>query len=299
MQEQHYQTETEDAPVIVAEDTENVEEETISDVEPATAFLDWFQVKVRQRKRQFWLTFFAAHFLYIFIGFFAIGLLRSLLELSNHLSAEWIIHLNQATLFLMLGAWLGGNILLLYQFVRKPVATVDELSVHGDINLIGPLIDIARTASFQDRRVAYQTLTALLPRLKASDADLLYPKQYQFLVNTLKLNNLRPVSVEFKVAVIQALEQIGDEKALPVVEKLANMRPKNAEQERLRDAARECLPALLQRVDSAKPGHNLLRAAGLNDAVGEVLLRPATDTLEVAPQQLLRATHTDGAPPTL
>jgi hypothetical protein len=91
-----------------------------------------------------------------------------------------------------------------------------------------------------------------------------------------------------KIAALRALEQVGDETALPVVEKLA----KSAGDTQVRFAAQECLPFLQQRADQVRVEQTLLRASGPGSSA-DVLLRPASNGAEAAPQQLLRASRVD------
>jgi hypothetical protein len=81
------------------------------------------------------------------------------------------------------------------------------------------------------------------------------------------------------------MEQIGDERAFARVEKLIERPANTPEERRVREAAERCVPALLARTGSTQC---LLRAA--HKPAGSVgdLLRPAADTAQVLPDQLLR-----------
>lgn len=73
------------------------------------------------------------------------------------------------------------------------------------------------------------------------------------------------------LAILRALEQVGDEKALPAVERLVEIEPYH----KVGRAAEACLPALRQRVEQARLAQTLLRPASAPNAPSEVLLRPA------------------------
>jgi hypothetical protein len=138
-----------------------------------------------------------------------------------------------------------------------------------------------------------RALIRLLPRLQSTDACLLLQRQRKALNQFLQFNEsyggadsyLLP---DLKIAVLRALEQVGDETVLPTVEKLA----KSAGNPTVRLAAQECLPFLQQRTEEARVQQTLLRASGPG-ASPEVLLRPTTHGVETDPQQLLRASTVD------
>jgi hypothetical protein len=167
-----------------------------------------------------------------------------------------------------------------------------ELAEFEDIRSVGPL---AEALEYQDRElkaIAESKLTRLLPRLRASDASLLDEEQRKCLYRALRGRDTNLI-----LAVLKALEQIGDEQAVPFVQKLANGEGLAARNSGIRAAAQECLPALQERAERERASRELLRAASASDTPSDVLLRPAGGTIEADPQQLLRASgaeeHTD------
>jgi hypothetical protein len=167
--------------------------------------------------------------------------------------------------------------------VQKKVTK--ELAEFEDIRSVGPL---ALALEYQDRElkaVAENKLTRLLPRLQVSDAPLLDEEQRKCLYRALRGRN-----TELVLAILKALEQVGDEQAVPYVQKLADGEGIAATALRIREAAQACLPALQQRAELERSRQTLLRAASASDTPSDVLLRPASGALvEADPQQLLRA----------
>ena len=136
-------------------------------------------------------------------------------------------------------------------------------------------------------------LIQLLPRLQATDANLLTGSQRKQLYSKLSKSDRyfwynRYWNAELKTAILRALEQIGDEKAVPVVEKVA----RTARNPQVRTAAQECLPFLQQRAEQARIEQTLLRAS-TSTASPDTLLRPTVATTPTEPQQLLRASYTE------
>jgi hypothetical protein len=100
---------------------------------------------------------------------------------------------------------------------------------------------------------------------------------------------------DLTLAILKAWEQVGDEKALPAVERLAA----GTWDSRVRAAADACLPALRQRAELARQRDTLLRPASAPGTGSEVLLRPAAGPGETSAALLLRPVEgeTDGDTP--
>lgn len=95
--------------------------------------------------------------------------------------------------------------------------------------------------------------------------------------------------VELTLSVLKALEQIGDESAIPAVTELAETSAATPGMKRIQQAARECLPYLHIHADEMRQARTLLRAS--NPAFGgtDDLLRPSTPMKPYPhPEQLLR-----------
>ncbi|HLJ57687.1 MAG TPA: hypothetical protein VKT77_21810 [Chthonomonadaceae bacterium] len=143
------------------------------------------------------------------------------------------------------------------------------------------------------KSLARTKLIALLPKLSASDAHLFDEEQRNALNQALSQWS---ESEAFPVALLNALEQIGDERAVPYVEKLAAGHGMAARSLRVRAAAKACLPALHERIQLAKESATLLRGASVSSAsvAPDLLLRPASGAANgQAAGELLRAAAPD------
>jgi hypothetical protein len=131
-----------------------------------------------------------------------------------------------------------------------------------------------------------EALIRMLNNLRADHAVLLSREQLQILLSILQ--NPWRHNVRLKCAILKALEQIGDETALPVVEQL--IRSRGNIEDLVTAAARECLPYLQQRAQQQQQAQTLLRAsASAATNAPETLLRPASAIAANAdPEQLLR-----------
>lgn len=161
-----------------------------------------------------------------------------------------------------------------------------KLAEFEDIRIVGPL---AEALEFGDKNmraiITEEALIKLLPRLQASDAHLLNEDQRACLNRALKGKNTQLV-----LAILKAYEQVGDEKALPCVEKLAEGEGRSGKDERVQAEAIECLPHLKARIEQQRASQTLLRASDAIATPPEVLLRPAEATVsDTPPEQLLRA----------
>jgi hypothetical protein len=170
-----------------------------------------------------------------------------------------------------------------------------------DVRAIGPLIDTLKLEDRKIHAIALESLTELLPSLTANDSDLLTTEQRALLDSKLRgmpnrldgnLRSLSPAAHEqqiaFCIAILKAFGQVGDRTALPTVERLAQREAKTAEQQRVQEAARACLPLLKLRIEQQHSNQTLLRASSPADTDVETLLRPAKDSQETPSNQLLR-----------
>jgi hypothetical protein len=165
------------------------------------------------------------------------------------------------------------------------------LSKAGDPRAVGVLALALRDGDSYVRDVAERALRHLLPRVRASDAAYIAPDQMNALLH---LGYSDDYGQNLKIPLLTALEQIGDARALPVVEYLhADPSPQ------VREAARECLPFVQERVRRARESATLLRASAATGAITppDQLLRPAAAgmTPVTPPDQLLRAVEAQNA----
>jgi HEAT repeat protein len=156
------------------------------------------------------------------------------------------------------------------------------LANYDDIRVVGALTEALESQDKNVIAVAEQKLIQLLPRLRASDAGLLNEEQRKILNKTLP-NRKKP---GLAIAILKAYEQVGDEKALAVVEKIANGEGRAAPG--VKEAARVCLPALQKRAENERAARTLLRPSAAPDDPSGILLRPAQGVGETDPGLLLR-----------
>lgn len=183
------------------------------------------------------------------------------------------------------------------QHLRQRKRMTDQLAAspegRNDLRSIGPFIDAwggaYGTGDRQTREEAAEALIDLLPQLKASDSHLLDATHRDMLCQLLNIRVENPLykdvselfrpsrntAVDLRVATLRAFEQVGDSKALPVVERLAKEEVKSPGEKLIRDVARACLPALQQRVDQERQSKTLLRAADTTMSESDTLVRPA------------------------
>jgi hypothetical protein len=169
---------------------------------------------------------------------------------------------------------------------RKQTEATQELAHLDDVRGIGLLAEALEWPDTATRKTAIEALTRLLPRLRTDDAGLLNTRQRACLYRMLLLQNARRYG-DLLVAILQALEQVGEETALPYVQRMATSRPTKTVQKRVQEAAVQCLPLLEAQIAQVRSSQTLLRAAAPELAGATALLRPAESAL-TDPQQLLR-----------
>lgn len=170
-----------------------------------------------------------------------------------------------------------------------------ELMNEDDIEAIGRLAEAATWPDARLKAAAISALTRLLPRLKASDAGMLTSAQRGCLNLFLNAAEAR-AHPDLVVALLGALEQVGDMAAVPYVRSLAQMPTKSARLAAIRDAAQQCLPALMERARVNTDHQTLLRPASAPGPPEETLLRPAMPDKAAAEIALLvrpAETHRD------
>jgi hypothetical protein len=165
----------------------------------------------------------------------------------------------------------------------------------NDVSGVGPLVEARNLLGSEDRRTITDMLTNLLPRMTWKDASYLSPVQRQKLLQELMLGDIYH-ETDLLLAILKALERIGDENALPEVQRLAQGGPEawqmetrrgfeTWQEQRVREAAHTCLLVMQERLEQQQISHILLRPATLPTSE---LLRPAEE-VETEPAQLLRA----------
>ncbi len=218
---------------------------------------------------------------------------------------RWIIVLVLAYVVLMLGfmiatrnsamigsiSSMGSVIVAVTAISQAQKNAAKKLTEYDDIRTVGPL---AEALHYQDkglRNAAVERLGVLLPRLKASDHDLMTEEQKLALYKAIKLplaKGAGPADWAFLLAALGALEQIGDERALPFVDAIVERTPSGTKEPEVVEAARACRPALLERIEQQRVAMRLLRPSEAPADAGETLLRPTYGPGQSDPDLLLR-----------
>lgn len=255
------------------------------DAQTTQAVHQWLaqiQRKARREKARHWggLIFFQA-------------LLFPLIWLPNSFPAMREGRLQLVTMALMFAPAIGMLTLVLRTFLKKPTWNAEELARIGGVEAVGTLLElIGVPKSPRQLTPLLVALTELLPQMKASDAGLLTAAQRKTLNWTLKndfavYGNAAALHT-YRLAILKALEQVGDASAIPFVAQLANGKARTANQIALKAAAQECLPLLMVNFGGVEATKTLLRAASPENAAPDTLLRPAAFAPDAKPNELLR-----------
>lgn len=148
----------------------------------------------------------------------------------------------------------------------------------SDKRVVGPLAEALEWPDGSLQVTAALALTELLPRLRAHDSVVLNDTQRACLYRKLKTVR-RGTWADLQVAILQALEQVGDERAVAAVRHLAGTRPRSVDARRVVEAAQGCLPFLQSRSASRHDIDTLLRAIVYAGEPRELLLRPRDPAL--------------------
>lgn len=165
---------------------------------------------------------------------------------------------------------------------REQVA--GRLAETNDPRAVSVLAIACRDGDEATRPVAERGLMNILPKLQASDARHVNEDGMDALIGLLS----RWHDYGLVVAILKALEQIGDERAIPAVQYMTWQQTRSANAAAVVEAARHCLPFLHDRADKARERTTLLRAAENPADPAESLLRPAASGDSIPPEQLLR-----------
>ncbi|HZT43983.1 MAG TPA: hypothetical protein VFA07_17590 [Chthonomonadaceae bacterium] len=180
-----------------------------------------------------------------------------------------------------IGAFIGGSGAAAYpvyrDFKRSRNAAARVLARFEDVRAVGALAVALEFSDEETYSAVHSSLLRLLPRLQASDASLLSKRQRECLYRALGSNS------RLTVAILKALEQIGDEEALPYVESMTHFYMPD-----VREAAIACLPYIQQRAEQERIRQTLLRPSSANETTPVFLLRPTTGAAEDNLKQLLR-----------
>lgn len=147
--------------------------------------------------------------------------------------------------------------------------TLDVLIERSETRTVGILAKAVNSKSFAGSRVdARRALFSVLRRVTPNDREIIRPDEM-----TAILRLLDDRDVELVLTTTQALEQIGDERAIPKVERLVKH-----EDLRTRQQAEALLKLLRHREESERSSKLLLRGSALPGVLCDTLVRAAANT---------------------
>ena len=155
-----------------------------------------------------------------------------------------------------------------------------------DKRLVGTLLDMLELEKLGME--VRSPLLQLLPSLHSEDAGLLNEGQHARLHQVLMGRD-----VSLTVATLKALEQVGDTKALPFVQRLLAGGGHGTTSEQVREAAHHCWPRLQERIAQEDANRTLLRPTQAENMPDGTLLRAAHSSQCTEVQDLLRASTSD------
>jgi hypothetical protein len=157
-----------------------------------------------------------------------------------------------------------------------------HLATARDPRAVSVLAVAARDGDMDTKRAALRGLRSILPQLKASDSEYVTDDGMNALLALLSRNPETGV----QLAVLRALEQVGDNRAMSIVGMLAD----TGDTQDVREAASSCLKFLRARTEQYRLRQTLLRPTEHPVAADQTLLRPA-GSAETPADQLLRPTE--------
>lgn len=160
----------------------------------------------------------------------------------------------------------------------------------SDVRAIGPLLEALQYADMEG--IPQRALMELLPLLEPADAALFNDAHRQNLCRALNEFN-----TDLVILALKALEKIGDGRAIPSVERLANGGGRARIDTQVLYAAQHCLPILEARAVYDTASQTLLRASEPQAEMGTQLLRSAAEQTDSSNQELLRAAPTFSVSP--
>jgi hypothetical protein len=136
---------------------------------------------------------------------------------------------------------------------RLERATLDYLLHLDDKRSVGVLLEQRSCVTWAERDKIQKALIQLLPQLDTADMAGMTPAQQKLLYDILDWR--QPCEVELRLAVIAALERIGERRSFEPLYLLASGQAATKEEQTLRTAAQRGLYTLQSRVDFGGPEH--------------------------------------------
>jgi hypothetical protein len=186
---------------------------------------------------------------------------------------------------------MSGSELLFWALTKKRRTRFEMLmrDLSTDSRAVGAIAQFCtRTESMGSSDLAIKILVEMLPRVKAHDTRYISDSQMEALLALLDLRNQEghssARSEELPLAILKALERIGDSRAIEPVRRLTTGRRNRL----YHQAAQRCLDVLEQQGEERDYNRSLLLPASLETGK-ETLLRPTVQNTETQPELLLRA----------
>jgi len=190
----------------------------------------------------------------------------------------WILGANDNTGAAQTVLWLGITIGFLmvipntyflqqqYNLAAEIERNMDNLH---DMSVVADLCHMLHTASHD---IAVRTLTVLLPRMDHTQVQLINFQQRKMLYDMLTSN--RRGEDQLILSILAVLQRIGDSKAIPYVQKLANGELRARRNRAILEAAQSCLPVLFSISKQNDSQLSLLRPANAWEESPHHLLHP-------------------------
>lgn len=230
-------------------------------------------------------------------------LVRNAILLTLVVSALFGLHYFQGWMWIVF--FMAGAAEVAVNPKRKETAMA--LARARDPKAVGVLAKAVRDGDPDTKEAAARGLLSILPSLRASDREHIDSDAMDALLSLLPWREgvragTDRLELELKLAILGALEQIGDARALPAVRRLQTP-PRvtgallgfvdrrfhlgvRADIDRVCQAAQKCLPYLEERATAERLRDRLLRPAVSPAQGADVLLRPAGGA-PVTPDELL------------
>ena len=179
-------------------------------------------------------------------------------------------------------------VFLMIMVSRKQTRAVEALIPFNDPSLIGPLLETLSSTNLSLRLKIFEKLVNVLPLVDDQRDGNLTRRQRGFLITMLKSPGLLMIDSELaqrlQVSIVESLPYTGDERAVPIVRRLAATRGDSE----LTKEARRILPIIVERLSVMRSTEGLLRASSRNDLPTQPLLRPALEPTDLMKDELLR-----------
>lgn len=172
---------------------------------------------------------------------------------------------------------------LLFVNRRANKRSLTSIAEVKDVRTLPTLLKAACAKGFRVAPAVRKALLVTLSELKASDSSLLDKSKRSDLRRLLHSREKALV-----LAVLKALEQVGNREDVKAVERLAQGRGLAAQEKDVQEAAQHCLEFLEVEGQKRRDSQILLRPAQDDGRAADVLLRPTTAVSDTAPQILLR-----------